>query len=223
MGLNLMGRGQMKRGIKIFKDLRQNPDDHLFYFIRGMLFKAQKLPKYQTDLNYAYQQSPKNWRYAFSLAEDHFKSGNTSVALKIIQKTFKEDNNNYFAGMLLAQILNHIEDYDKTIELLKNLKILPYEHATEGRKIYTDAYVGSALNYIAKDQNERAKQRLETALIWPEHLGVGKPFDPDERWEKFLLAYIQQNNNLKIESQLALVDVAEFSKSNYFAPLKIIC
>ena len=77
--------------------------------------------------------------------------------------------------MLLAQILNHIEDYDKTIELLKNLKILPTEHATEGRKIYTDAYVGSALNYIAKDQMRGLSSALETALIWPEHLGVGKP------------------------------------------------
>ena len=33
------------KGIEIFKDLRQNPDDHLFYYIRGMLFKAQKLTK----------------------------------------------------------------------------------------------------------------------------------------------------------------------------------
>ena len=62
------------------------------------------------------------------------------MALKIIEKTYRNDNDNYFAGMLLTQILNQMGKYDKAIELLKKLRILPYEHATEGRKIYTDAF-----------------------------------------------------------------------------------
>ena len=70
--------------------------------------------------------------------------------------------------MLLAQTLNKLKDYDKAIGLLKNLRILPYEHATEGRKIYTNAYIGSALEAIIKGDHDKATQRLEAALMWPD-------------------------------------------------------
>ena len=220
MGLNLMGRAQMQKGIQIFKDLGQNPDDHLFYYVRGMLFKKHQLAGYQKDLQKAFKQSPKNWRYAFSLAEDLFQSGNLSATLNIIQKTYKQDRDNYFAGMLLAQTLNQLKDYEKAIRLLKDLRILPYEHATEGRKIYTDAYVGSALQSIMKGNHTQASQRLNTALLWPEHLGVGKPFDPEERWERFLLAYLEHKNQQTEKVQKSLEEIAKFSKKQLFKPSK---
>ncbi|MGA0373214.1 MAG: DUF5107 domain-containing protein [Flavobacteriaceae bacterium] len=216
MGLNLLGRSQIKKGIQIFKDLKQNPNNHLFYYIRGMLFKKYQISGYQKDLEKAYKQSPKNWRYAFSLAEDHFHSGNSSASLKIIQKTFNQDKDNYFAGMLLAQNLNKLKNYDQAINLLKDLKILPYEHATEGRRIYTDAYVGSALESIIKGDYSKASSRLNSALVWPEHLGVGKPFDPEERWERFLLAYIEYKNQQTEKAHKSLEEIAKISKEQSF-------
>ena len=59
MGLNLIGRSQILKGIQIFKDLGQNPNDHLFYYVRGMLFKKYQISGYQKDLKKAYKQSPK--------------------------------------------------------------------------------------------------------------------------------------------------------------------
>ena len=216
MGLNLLGRSQIKKGIQIFKDLKQNPNNHLFYYIRGMLFKKYQISGYQKDLEKAYKQSPKNWRYAFSLAEDHFHSGNSSASIKIILKTFNQDKDNYFAGMLLAQNLNKLKNYDQAINLLKDLKILPYEHATEGRRIYTDAYVGSALESIIKGDYAKASSRLNSALVWPEHLGVGKPFDPEERWERFLLAYIEYKNQQTEKAHKSLEEIAKISKEQSF-------
>lgn len=220
LGTNLLGRSQTAKGIQIFIDLGQSPKDHLFYYIRGMLFKEHQRAGYQKDLQFAYSQSPKNWRYAFSLAEDLFKAGDALAAKKIIQKTYKQDKDNYFAGMLLAQTLNALGQFDKTIDLLKDLRILPYEHATEGRKIYTEAYVGSALQQLAKNQHEQAQSHLETALLWPEQLGVGKPFDPEERWEHFLLAFIDQNRGEKNKAQSALESIAQFSKAQLFRSSK---
>jgi lipopolysaccharide biosynthesis regulator YciM len=218
--LNLMGRAQMEKGIQIFKDLGQKPNDHLFYYVRGMLFKEHQLAGYQKDLQRAYKQSPKNWRYAFALAEDHFKSGNSSATLKIIQKIYKQDQDNYFAGMLLAKTLNQLKDYDKAIELLKDLRILPYEHATEGRKIYTNAHNGSALQAIIKGDHTKAAEKLEKALLWPEHLGVGKPFDPEERWERFLMAYLQNQDQQSEKAKKSLEQVAKFSKQQLFKSSK---
>ncbi len=218
MGLHLIGRSQTQKGIQIFKDLGQNPNNHLFYYIRGMLFKKHQISGYKKDLKKAYKQSPKNWRYAFSLAEDHFESGNSLASMKIIRKTFEKDQDNYFAGMLLAQNLNKLKNYDQTINLLKDLKILPYEHATEGRRIYTDAYIGSALQSVIKGDYSKATLRLNKALVWPEHLGVGKPFDPEERWERFLLAYIEHKNQQTEKAHKSLEEIAKISKEQIFKP-----
>ncbi len=219
-GLNLLGRAQMDKGIEIFKTLGQGPKDPLFYYIRGMLFKQHQIAGYEKDLQYAYSQSPKNWRYAFSLAENHFEAGKALAAMKIIEKIYKQDEDNYFAGMLLAQVLNDLHQYNKTIDLLKDIKILPYEHAIEGRKIYTKAYVGSALQYIENNQNSQAQSRVTAALLWPEHIGVGKPFDPEERWEHFLLAYIHQSKGENNKMQYALESIAQFSKVQLFLSSK---
>jgi len=218
MGLNLLGRSQIKKGIQIFKDMGQNPNNHLFYYTRGMLFKKYQISGYQKDLEKAYKQSPKNWRYAFSLAEDHFHSGNSSASIKIIRKTFEQDQDNYFAGMLLAQNLNKLKNYDQTINLLKDLKILPYEHATEGRRIYTNAYIGSALQSIIKGDYVKATKRLNTSLVWPEHLGVGKPFNPEERWERFLLAYIEHKNQQTEKALKSLEYIVKISKEQLDKP-----
>lgn len=219
-GINLLGRNQTEKGLQIFKALGSKPSDPLFYYIRGMLFKKHQISGYKKDLNYAYSQSPNNWRFAFSLAEDHFESGMALACMKIIRKVYQQDKDNYFAGMLLAQSLNNLKQFNKTIDLLKDIRILPYEHASEGRKIYSKAYVGSALQYIEKNQNNQAQSMLETALLWPEHIGVGKPFDPEERWERFLLAYIHQSNGNSEAAKLELTSIIKYSKEQIFQSSK---
>jgi lipopolysaccharide biosynthesis regulator YciM len=220
LGLNLLGRSQWEEGVDTFISLGSQPKDPLFYFIRGMLFKKQGISSYQNDLQYAHEQSPKNWRYAFALAQDLFQKGEHSAAQKIIQKTYKQDRDNYFAGMLLAQVLNALQAYDSAIELLKDLRILPYEHATEGRKIYTAAHVGSALQAIQKGDLGKASDRLQKALLWPEHLGVGKPFDPEERWEQFLMAYLHHQDQQAASAKKTLQKVAQFSQQQMLHPSK---
>jgi hypothetical protein len=122
--------------------------------------------------------------------------------------------------MLLAQILNAQKDYDKSIDLLQDLKILPYEHATEGRNIYIQAYVGSALKNVSKGKTDLAEDRLNTALLWPEHLGVGKPFDPEERWERFLLAHLHQKKGKMKAFEMELNQVSNYCVKQLSKPSK---
>jgi len=216
LGLNLVGLNQTQEGIKVFKDLGEAPDDPLFYYIRGTFFKEQKISSYVNDLENAYAKEPKNWRYAYSLAEDKYSNGNFAEAEKIISRTFKNDKENYFAGMLLAKTFNASGKFEKSIDLLKDLKILPYEHSTEGREIYTKAYIGSASLNLMSDNNKKALERLKESLLWPESLGAGKPFDPEERIQRFLMgfAYTDQNKNALAKAEL--IEIAEYSKKQLF-------
>jgi len=220
LALNHLGLSQWEKGISDFKNLGNTPDDPLFFFIRGMLLKNRGVQNYQKDLESAYNTDPKNWRYAFALAEDFFESGKSKEALSIIKKTYKQQPQNYFAGMLMAQTLNALQEFDEAIELLKNLRILPYEHATEGRNIYTSAYIGSALQKINKNEFDTAKERLKNALLWPEHLGVGKPFDPEERWERFLLAFIHEKKGENQAFDAELKQIIAHSEQQLYNPSK---
>jgi len=220
LALNYLGRSQWDKGVSLFQKLGTLPKDPLFNFVRGMLYKKRGIQGHQNELQIAYNLDSKNWRYAFALAEDLFQSGDNTTALSIIKKTYKQNPQNYFAGMLLAQILNAQQEYDKAIELLQDLRILPYEHATEGRNIYTQAYMGSALQKISKDDADAAVGRLRTALLWPEHLGVGKPFNPEERWERFLMAYLYYNKGEVKASDMELEQVSDYSREQLSKPSK---
>ena len=216
LALNYLGKSQWDKGVEIFKNIGFTPKEPLFYFIRGMLFQNRDIKGYEKDLQLAYKGEPKNWRYALALSEEFLNADKTKEALAIIKKTLKQNPKNYFAGMLLARIYNEQEDYEKSIELLKTLEILPYEHATDGRRIYTKAYVGSALKKIAEGNYDFAAQRLNSSLLWPENLGVGKPFDPEERWERFLLAFLKQEKGEK--SRIELQQISEISLKHLSKP-----
>ena len=216
LGLNLIGLNQTQEGINLFKGLRETPEDPLFYYIRGTFFKEQKISSYVNDLENAYFKESKNWRYAYSLAEDKYSKGDFAKAEKIISRTFKNDKENYFAGMLLAKIFNASGEFEKNITLLENLRILPYEHSTEGRKIYTKAYMGSALQNLMNNNPGKALDRLKESLLWPEHLGTGKPFDPEERIQRFLMAFTYINQNKVTIAKSELTEIAEYSKKHLF-------
>jgi hypothetical protein len=78
--------------------------------------------------------------------------------------------------------------YESALDVLKSTRILPYEGAWEGRDLYRQANLYLASREIARKNFSKAFRFAEAARAWPEHLGVGRPFDTDERLENFLAA-----------------------------------
>ena len=115
---------------------------------------------------------------------------------------FKEGNYN-----------NAISQYEKAIDILENLKILPYEHAGEGRELYEKAYFNSAINKINDGRIDEAIKLIIKSKLWPEELGVGKPYKPDERIQNFLL-YICYKKLGRPNYTFFLEEVVNYSKEN---------
>ena len=57
-------------------------------------------------------------------------------------------------------------------------------------------------------------------MLWPEHLGVGKPFNPEERWERFLMAYLYYNKEEVKASDMELEQVSDYSRKQLSKPSK---
>jgi len=92
--------------------------------------------------------------------------------------------------MLHAKALLAVGRYQEAAERLTRLQVLPYEGATEGRRLYRQAQLMVAVENLRKDDAARALRSVDAARLWPENLGAGKPYpdDVDERLEDFLAA-----------------------------------
>jgi tetratricopeptide (TPR) repeat protein len=70
--------------------------------------------------------------------------------------------------------------------------ILPYEGAREGHDLYRQAHLLQAARLLRHQKPDDALDHIAAARLWPEHLGVGKPFAIDERPEDYLQALCLQ-------------------------------
>ena len=212
MALNLMGLHQKEKGREVIKALGSTPNTANFYWIRSQFLSEEDSIQAFTDLQKAYEKAPKNWRIASDYASVFEEKNNWNKALKILEKNYKSHPQNFVIGLRVAHALNQTYQFDQALSILNNLEVLPYEHATGSRKIYTNAHLGSALEAIKKANWSHAKSILLQALAWPEKLGVGKPFDAEERLTLFLMAFVAEKQNEN--ATIYLEKIASYSKQN---------
>lgn len=108
-----------------------------------------------------------------------------------------------------VRALIHLERATEALAVLKTTRVLPSEHARESHLMFAQAHTLAALAaYSSKRWNEAATH-LTAALEWPEHLGQGKPYDPEERLIRFLLARVAQRRGQPEKARANLEAVIE--------------
>jgi len=108
--------------------------------------------------------------------------------LKSAQTVYKQDPDKPALAMDYAKALLHNGQYEQCLKALGKTTVLPYEGAGEGHDLYRQAHLFSAALSLKNKKYKAAIAAVEKAKLWPENLGVGKPFDVDERLENFLAA-----------------------------------
>ena len=76
--------------------------------------------------------------------------------------------------------------------ILNKTLILPQEGAREGHEIYELAHLAMARNRMKQSKFKEALKYLDLSRRWPESLGAGRPYDPDERLQDLMAAYCEQ-------------------------------
>jgi hypothetical protein len=100
--------------------------------------------------------------------------------------------------------------------MLTNTEILPNEGASYGRTTYWQACILDALDNFKNNKYKNALSRINMAREWPENLGVGKPYNTDERIEDYLESlYWQKKNNAVKANTLEGKVIAATIKANH--------
>lgn len=179
----------------LFKSCRDEPVEAHFYLTRANLFEGSEKELALRDLTRASTLQPDDWRSWHALGNFFAKNRAWSQYNEISRKATARIPGHMILGFDQAKAELYSHNYDQSIEILNNLTLLPAEGAGESHEIYRSALILRALDYLRHQRYLKAILDLETARTWPETLGVGKPYNTDERIEDYLtgLCYLQLN------------------------------
>mgnify|MGYP001182758950 CR=1 FL=1 len=212
LSLNLWGKGRYTEAKNLLTDTKNTSENSLFYLNRGLMLRKLDIdPK--NDFEKAYELDNKNWRVSKTLSDYHFNSMEYNLSNNILRKAYNNDKSNYIIGMGYVETLVKLEKFSSAISVLDNINILPYEHAGEGRKLYTSAYFGLAIKKIISGDYLEAIETINKSKLWPENLGVGKPYNPDERIQDYLIFYCKEKLN-NLSSKKHLQYIIDYSEDN---------
>ncbi len=212
LGLIFWNKGNLDMARELFNACGDAPDYDGFYLSKALLYKDVDPDTELYCLHKAESLNPNNWRTGMRLTEFFINNNNPVKAMETVRSYFDSDTSNYYLGLLLARTLLINERYPECVDLLTNIIVLPNEGAIDGRLHWREANIKSAA-YLYKTGNfDKALQHIELAKQWPENLGVGKPYDTDERLDDYLKAIILERMGESIASKQILDELKSFDK-----------
>ncbi len=210
---NYLAVGQIEKGKSLLKALGDRPDSDIFYRFRARMTRDDAASA-SKDLTYALELQPRDWKVWEESIQFHIKNTDYNKAYGLSKKAYSKFPKNYNIGLAHAKALLNTGRFEKVLSVLKNIHVLPYEHASESRDIYERAHTVVAKSYLEKKNYQKAIQILEKAKEWPENIGVGKPYNPDERAQNYLLALALKETGAAEESKNLLNEIVEFSQNH---------
>ena len=77
-------------------------------------------------------------------------------------------------------------------EILADTHVLPSENARTSHQLWVQAHTLAALDALDAGEAGTARDHLLEALEWPENLGQGRPYQPEERLVRFVLGHAER-------------------------------
>ncbi|WP_018612177.1 DUF5107 domain-containing protein [Segetibacter koreensis] len=183
---------------QLFEQIGNTPDYPPFYAARANFNMTNDSSIVLNDLQQARKMDKNQWRYGKNLVNYYLSHRNYNMALQVAEECKSQFKGNFILDMLYAKTLLQNKKYAEANNLLKTMRILPNEGATGGRQLYKETQLMLALQQMKIGDYAKALQYIDSARIWPENLGVGKPYseDIDERLEDWLAyeSYTKQGN-----------------------------
>lgn len=186
--LNLWGKGRQAEAAQWMRQCGETPDFAYFYLSRADLLQKEEGRDPLSDLQKARRLESSDWRTWHALTEYYFQKRMFDEAEQTAREAYQKFPDSYVMGMDLARVQVYAGEYESAGQLLESLQVLPFEGASEGRRLFAWAHTGRALDLMANQEYGGAIEALNKAKQWPESLGVGRPHDPEERLQNYLLA-----------------------------------
>lgn len=185
---NYIAVGLTEKGENLLKNSLNTPDSDTFYRFRADYLDDESYAFRLQDYKKAIELNSNDWKNWNALVQFYNKNKKYNEAYENSKKAFKKFTNNYNVDLMYAKALVGVKKYKQSIKALNNTNVLPSELGRASRNIYNAAHLFLSNEYIQQKKYSKAIQLLNDSKKWPENLGVGKPYDVDNRLQDYLLA-----------------------------------
>jgi dihydrofolate reductase len=174
----------------------------------------------------AYSLDPDSWRTGIEMAKLQVRENHLSDALVTARKNYKNNKDNCVVGLHFANILSLNKKYDETLKTLNQLVMLPAESDKwsgdiDSHSLFRETNILCAINQMKAGKWGKALTYLKDAETWPQNLGWGEPYFPDNRLTKFLSAYCYNKLNDKGNSDKSFTYITTYSNPDgWTSPLE---
>jgi Tfp pilus assembly protein PilF len=215
LALLLHHKNRRDEALALVRALADRPEEPAFYALRALW--TGDGAEAEADLRRAMAIDPAEWRYPKLLAQLLIRRGDAAKALAVADGYVRArgEGRAPVMDMLLAKSLLLNGRYADCDALLSRMRIIPFEGSTDGRALYWEAKMMLAVQAYARNDHRAALRHVQAAAEWPEHLGVGKPYDADidARLEKYLSHLCLLRLRRWNEAEAALADILAFQPS----------
>jgi len=190
------------------------PEFAPFYLTRGNLLRSEKSPDALRDYKRALELGKGEWRTYRALIDYRIEWFEYAEALATAKSAAEQFPGSYIALFDYARLLVLNHQPVASLAILDTLTVLPFEGASYARQVYRQACILSAADAMKDGKYQNATKLLDKARQWPERLGVGKPYDVDNRFEDYLEGVCALRSGDKARSQMLFQQVAEYTRSH---------
>lgn len=214
LALVYLSKDRAENARELFLGCGNDPDYAPFYVTRGNLLRSEKSPEALKDYKRAMELGRTEWRTYRTLIDYHVERLEYADALATAKSAAEMFPTSYVALFNLARSLVLNRQPGASLAILDTLTVLPFEGARYSREVYRQACVLSAADAINDGKYSDAVKLLVKARQWPERLGVGKPYDVDNRFEDYLEGMCWVKSGDKARGQKLFGQVAAYTRSH---------
>ena len=202
----------------LFTQCGDEPDFYPFYLARVKLYESADAVATEKDLLKAAALAPQAWRAALSLSKFYESRKEYAKSKQVAAAAFAKLPQNYYLGLNLARQLSLNNEHEACVNLLAKLQVLPNEGATAGYNLWRESNLMVAMDAYAAKKYSKATKFIAQSRSWPENLGVGKPYDVDERLPDFLESLCMNGMKNKKKSAELESRIMAFPANKGFQP-----
>ena len=196
LALNLWAKDRNEDAWTLMKKLEDIPDSMPFYLSRSNLAETFGTKNnVEKDLRRSLDLGKDSW-IAMMFAVQYFQTkGNWKTAETISSQAYEKFPDNFNVRILHSKSLLYNNKIDECIEILNSTKVLPSEMGKESRQLHEWAHLTKAIDLMKERKLDSARKSIDISRAWPKNLGIGKPFDTDEKLQNILVDYINNPTN----------------------------
>lgn len=203
-------KGRWSEARKMFTSLDE-ADYYPLFIARAHLNSEDPAAAYR-DLRKARELAPEAWRtwhhlIAYELARGH----NQSALDHSLQASEKFPDNIYIQSDTVKALLA-CSRYEQASSLLDRMRVLPYEGASEVHALFERTHLHLALDLMLEENWTAALSEIDRSRAYPESLGTGRPYDPDQRIQDFLEALCLEKLGRSAEARIKYQNIINYSQ-----------